>query len=90
MRILNDHDELRHDPVLAILARQACGEAVGLRATGGQVDMVNRLGAEPTDDDTHHKVSYDPSAIERLFVDVFLESASTGAGADRSRPRCHG
>ena len=43
---LNDHDELRHDPVLAVSRRQACGEALGLCAAGRQVD-AEPAGAEP-------------------------------------------
>jgi hypothetical protein len=41
---LIDHDELRHDPVLAILAGKLA--ALGLRAAGRQVD-AQPAGAEP-------------------------------------------
>ena len=36
---LNDHDELRHDPVLAVLAGKLAAEAGGLRAPRRQVDV---------------------------------------------------
>ena len=35
---LNDHDQLRHDPVLAVLAGKLDGAAQELRAGGRQVD----------------------------------------------------
>ena len=43
---LNDHDELRHDPVLAVLAEQAGGAAIGLRAAGRQIN-AEPAGTEP-------------------------------------------
>ena len=43
---LIDHDELRHDPVLSGIGRQAGSQTVGLRATGGQVD-AEPAGTEP-------------------------------------------
>ena len=42
---LIDHDELRHDPVMAVLAGKL-GAAVGLRAGGGQ-EHAEPAGAEP-------------------------------------------
>ena len=44
---LNDLDELRHDPVLAVLADKAGGTAERVRAAGGQVD-AEPAGTEPT------------------------------------------
>jgi len=70
---LNDHDELRHDPVMAVLAgklavgRKECAPVAGK-------STLNRLelgGPEPT---RYHKISYDGPAIERLFVELFLEA----------------
>ena len=43
---LIDHDELRHDPVMAVLAGKLDGAARGLRAGGRQVD-AQPAGAEP-------------------------------------------
>ena len=42
---LLDHDELRHDPVMAVLAGTG-GAAFGLRAAGRQID-AQPVGAEP-------------------------------------------
>ncbi len=43
---LNDHDELRHDPVMAVLAGKLEGAPRGLRAGGRQID-AEPAGAEP-------------------------------------------
>ena len=43
---LNDHDELRHDPMLAVLAGKLAARPRGLRAGGRQVD-AQPAGAEP-------------------------------------------
>jgi Transposase DDE domain group 1 len=43
---LNDHDDLRHDPVLAVLAGKAGCEACGLSAAGRQAD-AEPAGSEP-------------------------------------------
>ena len=70
---LNDHDELRHDPVLAVLAgklearRDECAPLAG-KSTLNRLELSR---AEPT---RYHKVSHDAAAIETLFVDLFLEA----------------
>jgi hypothetical protein len=70
---LNDHDELRHDPVLAVLAgklearRSECAPLAG-KSTLNRLELSR---AEPT---RYHKVSHDAAAIETLFVDLFLEA----------------
>lgn len=70
---LNDHDELRHDPVMATLVgkleagRRDCAPLAG-KSTLNRLELSR---AEPT---RYHKVSHDPQAIEDLFVDLFLEA----------------
>jgi hypothetical protein len=70
---LNDHDELRHDPVMAVLAgkleawRDDCAPAAGK-------STLNRLELSRETPTRYHKISHDPAAIEALFVDVFLEA----------------
>lgn len=76
---LNDHDELRHDPALAVLAgklqarRSACAPLAGK-------STLNRLELSRPAPTRYHKVAHDGGAIERLFVDLFLE-------AQRSTPK---
>ena len=43
----NDYDELRHDPVMAVLAGKLAAGARGLCTAGGQVD-AEPARAEPT------------------------------------------
>src|SRR6201998_1150788 len=70
---LNDHDELRHDPMIAVLAgklgagREACAR-VGGKST---LNRLERSQLEPT---RYHKISHNPIAIKRLLVDLFLEA----------------
>jgi len=73
---LNDHDVLRHDPVLAVLAgkleagRSACAPVAGK-------STLNRLELSRPEPTRYHKISHDPAAIERLLVDLFLEAQAT-------------
>ena len=73
---LIDHDHLRHDPVLAILAgrleakRQNCAPLAGK-------STLNRLEHAPSEPSRYHKIGHDPVAIEGLFVELFLEAYKT-------------
>src|SRR6187551_1941994 len=70
---LNDHDELRHDPVMAVLAgklsarRQDCAPAAGK-------STLNRLELSRMEPTRYHKIAYDDVAIEALLVRLFLEA----------------
>src|ERR1700683_4298294 len=70
---LNDHDELRHDPVLAVLASKLEAQSSDCAPLAGKSPLTRRelSRAEPT---RYHKVSHDPAAIESLFVDLFLDA----------------
>ena len=80
---LNDHDELRHDPLMAVLAgklkawRDDCAPAAG-KSTLNRLELSREIATR------YHKISHDPAAIEALFVDLFLE-AHAGAST-RARP----
>jgi hypothetical protein len=70
---LLDHDELRHDPTLAVLAGKLSARRRDCAPLAGK-STLNRLehgGAEPT---RYHRIAWDAAAIERLFVDLFLEA----------------
>src|SRR6202022_339331 len=70
---LNDHDELRRDPIMAVLAgklearRQDCAPVAGK-------STLNRLELSRLEPTRYHKISHNPIAIKRLMVDVFLEA----------------
>jgi hypothetical protein len=77
---LVDHDELRHDPVLATLVGKLEARRADCAPLAGK-STLNRLEHAPLrPDDRYHKIGHDPAAIEGLFVDLFLE-------AHRTRPK---
>ncbi|WP_265520093.1 IS1380 family transposase [Nitratireductor luteus] len=71
---VDDHDTLRHDPVLALLSESLTPKREDCAVLAGK-STLNRLEhgrvGEPT---RYHKIAYDASAIETLFVDLFLEA----------------
>ena len=70
---LNDHDVLRHDPVMAVLAGKLAARRRDCAAVAGK-STLNRLELSRPEPTRYHKISHDPAAIEALFVDLFLES----------------
>jgi Transposase DDE domain group 1 len=70
---LNDHDELRHDPMMAVLAGKLSGRRRECAAVAGK-STLNRLELSRPEPTRYHKISYDGAAIERLFVELFLEA----------------
>jgi hypothetical protein len=70
---LNDHDQLRHDPVLAVLAGKLAAKRPDCAPLAGK-STLNRLELSRPTATRYHRVSHDPAAIERLFVDVFLDA----------------
>jgi hypothetical protein len=75
---LSDHDELRHDPVMAVLAgklearRKECAPVAGK-------STLSRLEHAPAEGEAlaparYHKIGHDAAAIEALFVTLFLEA----------------
>jgi hypothetical protein len=75
---LNDHDQLRHDPVMAVLAgklearRKRCAPVAG-KSTLNRLEHAPEEGPGFTSS-RYHKISHDADAIERLFVTLFLEA----------------
>ena len=70
---LTDHDELRHDPVMAVLAGRLEARRDDCAPVAGK-STLNRLELSRETATRYHKVSHEPSAIEALFVDLFLEA----------------
>ena len=70
---LNDHDALRHDPVLALLAEKLEANREDCAAVAGK-STLNRLELSGPEATRYHKIAHDGAAIERLLVDLFLES----------------
>jgi hypothetical protein len=69
---LNDHEELRNDPLLGMLAGQR-----DLGAPLAGKSTLNRLELTPCGSplaERYHKISYSPEAFDALLVDLFLEA----------------
>jgi Transposase DDE domain group 1 len=70
---LIDHDQLRHDPVLAALGGKLEARRSNCAALAGK-STLNRLELSRSEPTRYHKIGHDGAAIERLFVDLFLEA----------------
>jgi hypothetical protein len=73
---INDHDELRHDPAMAVSAGKLEAERANCAPVAGK-STLNRLELGRTEATRYHKISHDAAAIERLFVTLFLEAHKT-------------
>jgi Transposase DDE domain group 1 len=70
---LNDHDELRHDPMMAVLAGKLEARRDDCAPVAGK-STLNRLELSCLEPTRYHKISHNPIAIKRLMVDLFLEA----------------
>ena len=65
---LNDHEQLRNDPLLALLAgRRELDRPLAGKSTLNRLELCGRS-------ERYHKIGYAPEAIDRLLVDLFLEA----------------
>jgi hypothetical protein len=70
---LVDHDQLRHDPTMAVLAGKLTARRKDCAALARK-STLNRLelgGAELT---RYHRIAWDGAKIEALFINLFLEA----------------
>ncbi|MHC5893252.1 IS1380 family transposase [Nostoc sp.] len=75
---LNDHEELRHDPMFTLALEKRIGLENEPAKLAGK-STLNRLEHCPEDveqgaDSRYHKIGHSSSEIESLFVKIFLES----------------
>src|SRR5215212_1102170 len=71
---LVDHDQLRHDPVLAVLAGKLTARRSDCAPLAGK-STRNRLEHAPSGEPSrYHRIGHDGAAIEALFVDLFLDA----------------
>ncbi len=69
---LNDHEQLRHDPLLAVLAgKRDVEEPLAGKSTLSRMELtpVDSLAAQ-----RYHKITYSPEQLDGLLVDIFLEA----------------
>lgn len=74
---LNDHDQLRHDPMMAVLAGKLAPRRQKKCAPVAGKSTLNRLELSRPEPTRYHKISHDPQAIETLLVDLFLQARGT-------------
>jgi len=70
---LNDHDELRHDPLMAVLAGKLAAKREDCAPVAGK-STLNRLELSKLEPTRYHKISHNPVAIKHLLVDAFIEA----------------
>jgi hypothetical protein len=73
---LNDHETLRHDPLMAVLAGKLKARRADCAAVAGK-STLNRLELSKPEPSRYHKISYDAEAVDQLFVDLFLDAHRT-------------
>jgi hypothetical protein len=66
---LNDHDHWRMDPILMALYGKE--EGLASRSTLNRLELTPNIVAV---DARYHKIAYNEEAIDKLFVDFFLDS----------------
>jgi hypothetical protein len=65
---LNDHEQLRSDPLIAVLSgKRKLEEPLAGKSTLNRLELVGRTGR-------YHKIGYSAQAIDTLLVDLLLES----------------
>jgi hypothetical protein len=67
---LNDHEQLRHDPLLGVLA----GKPEPQRQPLAGKSTLNRLELSDGEANRYKKIHYEAEAIDALLVDVFVEA----------------
>jgi hypothetical protein len=75
---LNDHDQIRHDPVLATLAGKLAATREDYAPLAGK-STLNRLELSRDEPDRYARIAADTAAIEALFVAVFLDAHAKAA-----------
>src|ERR1700675_433486 len=64
---LNDHDELRRDPVMAVLAGKLEARLEDCAPVAGKLPL-NRLELPSSTASRYHKINHSKAAVEALFV----------------------
>jgi Transposase DDE domain group 1 len=70
---LVDHDQLRHDPTMAVLARKLAARRKDCAPLAGK-STLNRLELGEAEQTRYHRITWDGAKIEALFVDLFLDA----------------
>ena len=72
---LNDHEQLRSDPLLGLLSgKRNLEEPLAGKSTLNRLELTGRTGR-------YHKITYSAESIDRLLVDLYIESRPEGIRA---------
>jgi hypothetical protein len=83
---LNDHDTLRHDPLLATLvgkrdptggSRKRAGDRGKALAGKSTLNRLELTAPTVAGDERYKKIELDVAAVERLFVELFVQAYGT-------------
>ena len=70
---LVDHDQLRHDPTMAVLAGKLSARRKDCAPLAGK-STLNRLELGGPELTRYHRIAWDGAGIEALFVDLFVKA----------------
>ncbi len=71
---LNDHDQLRHDPVLALLSDRLEAKRKDCAVLSGKSTRGRLKHAPSGAPGRYHRIGHAGEAMERLFVDLYLDA----------------
>jgi Transposase DDE domain group 1 len=79
---LNDHDELRHDPILALLSdtlepKRANVATLAGKSTLQRLEGVPKKTTSEKNTGRYHKISVDEAAMEKVFLDLYVAAQPT-------------
>ena len=71
---LNDHEQLRSDPLLGVLSgKRKLEEPLAGKSTLNRLELTARTGR-------YHKIGYSADAIDQLLADIYIESHAVVPG----------
>src|ERR1700730_136298 len=70
---LDDHDQLRHDPTMAVLAGKLSARRNDCAPLAGK-STLNRLELGGPELKRYHRIAWDGAKVEALFADWFVEA----------------
>jgi hypothetical protein len=74
---VNDHDELRHDPILALLSDTLEPKRANVARLAGKSTLQRLEGTPKKDRSRYHKISVDEAAMEEVLLDLYIAAQQT-------------
>jgi hypothetical protein len=74
---LTDHDSLRHDPLLKLMAAPKAGSADRPAPLAGSSTLGRIERSFEDSDRRYHRITAQPNRLQDLYVDLFTESHDT-------------